>query len=95
MATYSGFGAAKTVTLGAGVSDTFQFASTGSEVVLTNLSANNIFYRIDGITPTVEGDGCYVLAPGVALSRKIDNVENFQVKCIAALASKVTVAVII
>ncbi len=66
MANYS-VNRAKHATLVAATVDTVSFVSATAEVEVVNRGTDDIYYTVDGSTPTVGGDDTYIVRGGEAV----------------------------
>jgi len=76
MATYTAVRRSKHATLVASTVDTVPFSSTPKTIEVRNLASTAvIFFRSDGIAPTVSGDDTDRLGPGETLEVDAANVD--------------------
>jgi len=85
MATYTAVRRSKHATLVASTVDTVPFSSTPKTIEVRNLASTAvIFFRSDGIAPTVSGDDTDRLGPGETLEVDAANVDPPQVQLISS-----------
>lgn len=75
---------------GASTVDTVSFSRLGSNLMLTNRGAGDIYWCFASSgtapTPTVGGDDCYVLPAGMQVAYDMDGGQIAQVKLISSAA---------
>ena len=76
----------------AGVVDILQLQVPGDEAVLSNLGTSPVYYRTDGIDPSVRGDNSWLLAPGASQIVHIGQ-RVTEIRTICAAASDIFVGV--
>jgi len=85
MATYTAVRRSKHATLVASTVDTVPFSSKPKTIEVRNLDSTAvIFFRSDGIAPTVNGDDTDRLGPGERLEVDAANVDPPQVQLISS-----------